>query len=80
MRAGRTPHNDNARLPAGTVDNTKQLGCADDNATPHWQQGVPRQLVARVLDYRHSHPLEPLPAALQRELGRRWLAFARRQR
>lgn len=45
--------------------------------TPAWQRGLGPELIAQIARHRCSRPSAPLPAEVQRRVGRNWIEHAR---
>ena len=70
----------------GAQENLGALECAnpsgigsnnDTRIVPLWQRGLNAELLAQIARHRSSKPTTQLPAAIQREVGRRWREYAR---
>lgn len=70
------PKRDNGRCGASTVGDTERLGKLKYSATSTWQVGLSQQQLSAIADHRRARPNDPLPAPLQRDLGRAWLDVA----
>ena len=76
MNRAAPPPNANATVEGGVCGHTAELKQVNHSEASDWRQGLSADLLKAVADHRRSHPLEPLPEVMQRDLARSWLADA----
>jgi hypothetical protein len=72
------PTKANATVAGGVRGQAEILTQANHNEASDWRQGLSAHQLRAVADHRRSRPFEPLPPALQRDLGRSWRQYVAR--
>ena len=74
----RPPGRTNGAVAGAVCGEAQGLWQSNDSAPPQWQQGLSPRQIGAVLDHRRALPDLPLPAELQRDLGRSWREYGAR--